>query len=63
MDRFVGRLSRSLKNSGLRHKSDIKKRCCKNSVDTVDLGSGQITVKEGRDGLAKVRDLIILVIR
>ena len=32
-------------------------------MDTVDLGSGQITLKEGRDDLARVRELVTVVIR
>ena len=39
------------------------KRYSKKSIDTVDLGSGQFTVKEGRDGLARVRELVTVVIR
>ena len=39
------------------------KRYMKKSIDTVDLGSGQITVKEGRDGLARVNELVTVVIR
>ena len=39
------------------------KRYGTNSVGTVDLGSGQSDVKEGRDGLARVCDLVIVVIR
>ena len=37
------------------------KRYSKKSIYTVDLGSGQITVKEGRDGLARVHELVTVV--
>ena len=37
------------------------KRYSKKSIDTVDLGSGQITVKEGRYGLARVRELVTVL--
>ena len=39
------------------------KRYCIKSINTVDLGSGQITVKEGRDGLARLREIVTVVIR
>ena len=32
------------------------------SVDTLDPGSGQIAVEEGRDGLAGLRDLVVVVV-
>ena len=33
------------------------------SIDSVDLGSGQITVKEGHDGLARISEIVPVVIR
>jgi len=38
------------------------KKYSQNSNLTVNLRSGQIAVKEGHDGLAMVRDLVIVVI-
>ena len=32
------------------------------SIDTVDPGSRQIAVEEGRDGLAELRDLVVAVV-
>ena len=34
----------------------------KKNIDTLDPGSGQIAVEEGRDGLARLRDLVVVVI-
>ena len=31
------------------------------SIDILDVGSGQITVKEGRDGLFKLSDMAVVM--
>ena len=39
-----------------------KERQWETCVDTLDPGSGQIAVEEGRDGLAGLRDLVVVVV-
>ena len=40
----------------------VKEGQGKTSIDTLDPGSGQIAVEEGRDDLAGIRDLVVVVI-
>ena len=40
----------------------VKEGQWETSIDTLDPGSGQIAVEEGRDGLAGLRDLVVVVV-
>ena len=42
--------------------SDQLKRAGETSIDTLDPGSGQIAVDEGRDSLTGIRDLAVVVV-
>ena len=42
--------------------SDQLKKDGETSIDTLDPGSGQIAVEEGRDGLAGLHDLVVVVV-
>ena len=46
----------------IKFESFIYKCQCEAGINTLDPGSGQIAVEEGRDGLAGLGDLVVVVV-